>query len=413
MDSSRDRGGSSADPDKEKYSKSSRNDSRERNESRHENRDRSRSRNRDKERSSKRDRDRSRSRSHSVDRGRKRHRSVSRSRSKSRSNSRDYSSSRSRSRSLSSSRSRSRSRSRGSSHKSKRKSSHKKRKSSHNKHHSKKGKHKKSKHHRRSSSSSSYSSDSSSSGYDSYSSSSSDSDYRRKKRRKEKKRKMKKLKKKEKHDKKPKKLEYGAYGIIHESDMYTKEAEFRCWLIEVKDISVESLPPSGMKQYFAEYMEENHSSKIQSPTKNSSFISSYDYMKEQDNKPKYPVSFERRQEIYGYSGQKYMTRNTIFTEYKHSKSLINDSIINEENNDTNNNNELETFVCASDEGSCSSIIWKCHWDNKYSLAHHSLYQELPSENKSVILDIKHCPLTNTHNNILACLTGDQVFFYRR
>ncbi|ORX78838.1 hypothetical protein BCR32DRAFT_206417 [Anaeromyces robustus] len=38
--------------------------------------------------------------------------------------------------------------------------------------------------------------------------------------------------------------------------MYTKEAEFRCWLIEVKNISVESLPPSGMKQYFAEYMED-------------------------------------------------------------------------------------------------------------------------------------------------------------
>ncbi|ORX46884.1 hypothetical protein BCR36DRAFT_215583, partial [Piromyces finnis] len=128
-------------------------------------------------------------------------------------------------------------------------------------------------------------------------------------------------------------------------------------------------------------------------------------MRELENKPKYPVSFERIQEIYGYSGQKFITRNTIFSEYKQSESLIDESAIE--------NNELETFVCASDEGSCSSIIWKCHRDNKFSLAYHSLYQELPSENKSVILDIKHCPLTNTHSNILACLTGDQVFFYKK
>ncbi|KAL6617378.1 hypothetical protein LY90DRAFT_395319 [Neocallimastix californiae] len=38
--------------------------------------------------------------------------------------------------------------------------------------------------------------------------------------------------------------------------MYSKEAEFRSWLIEVKNISFESLPTSGIKQYFAEYMED-------------------------------------------------------------------------------------------------------------------------------------------------------------
>jgi len=73
-------------------------------------------------------------------------------------------------------------------------------------------------------------------------------------------------------------------------------------------------------------------------------------MRERNNKPIYPISFERRQEIYGYSGQKYITRNIIFSEYKNSKSSLEDSV-NEENNDLNS--ELETFVCASDEGSCS------------------------------------------------------------
>jgi len=177
-----------------------------------------------------------------------------------------------------------------------------------------------------------------------------------------------------------------------------------------------------------------------SPKKTSSFnntngfISGFDYMKEHENKPQYPVFFERRQEIYGYSGQKYITKNIIFSEYKSSepdseKSKNDDVIVIKENDESNienlkdsinsktknssQNSELETFVCASDEGSCSSVIWKCNWDSNYSLAHHSLYQELPTENHSVILDIKYCPLANTHNNILACLTGDQLFLYKK
>jgi len=190
-----------------------------------------------------------------------------------------------------------------------------------------------------------------------------------------------------------------------------------------------------------------------SPNKQSSFnntngfISSFDYMKEHENKPQYPLFFERRQEIYGYSGQKHLTKNIIFSEYKSSQSDLkrsknediivikesnelnienskeqnfqnekknkNKESVNSESKDSLKNNELETFVCASDEGSCSSIIWKCNWDDNYSLAHHCLYQELPTENHSVVLDIKYCPLANTHNNILACLTGDQVFLYKK
>ncbi|ORX78839.1 hypothetical protein BCR32DRAFT_294806 [Anaeromyces robustus] len=187
-------------------------------------------------------------------------------------------------------------------------------------------------------------------------------------------------------------------------------------------------------------------------TNTNGFISSFDYMKERENKPQYPVFFERRQEIYGYSGQKHLTKNIIFSDYKSSQSdskelnnkdaiVINESdeydtkitenskeqVFQNENNNNNKgkesitsetkdsteNNELETFVCASDEGSCSSVLWKCNWDNNYSIAHHCLYQELPTENHSVILDIKYCPLANTHNNILACLTGDQVFLYKK
>jgi len=159
-------------------------------------------------------------------------------------------------------------------------------------------------------------------------------------------------------------------------------------------------------------------------SQSNNFISSFDYMKERENKPKYPVSFERRQEIYGYSGQKYLTRNLIFSEYLDTNSsdttnkskIVCDELGSTEHEDKNKeiaNNNFETFVCASDEGSCSSILWKCNWDNNFSLANHSLYQQLPTENHSVILDIKHCPLTNTHSNVLACLTGEQVYLYKK
>eukprot|EP00833_Pecoramyces_ruminatium_P017966 jgi/Orpsp1_1/1191998/evm.model.d7180000089913.1 len=158
-------------------------------------------------------------------------------------------------------------------------------------------------------------------------------------------------------------------------------------------------------------------------------------MKERDNKPQYPVTFERRQEIYGYSGQTQRTRDIIFSDYNYSVKSNENNIISSINNsenkdlidsihqdDKNNeitnkigkdNNNLETYVCVGDEGSCSSIVWKCNWENNYSLAHHSLYQQLPSENYSPILDIKFCPIYNTHSYLLACLTKNQIFLYKK
>jgi len=177
--------------------------------------------------------------------------------------------------------------------------------------------------------------------------------------------------------------------------------------------------------------------KKQKSNQENNFISSFEYMKELENKPHYPISFERRQEIYGYSGQTQLTRNIIFSECSNSNKLnennkLISAIDNSENKDSVNsvqqddlnneeidekkkiiNNDYETFVCASDEGSCSSIIWKCYWNNDYELAQHSLYQQLPSENHLPILDIKHCPIINTHTNLLACLTKNQIFFYKK
>ncbi|KAJ3159062.1 hypothetical protein HDU86_001961 [Geranomyces michiganensis] len=80
-----------------------------------------------------------------------------------------------------------------------------------------------------------------------------------KKERKGDKSKHKKKDKKEKRDKKKKKkpaaAQYGAYGVIAASDMYRKDAEFRTWLVEVQNISPESLSNFKMKEIFMDYME--------------------------------------------------------------------------------------------------------------------------------------------------------------
>ncbi|PSC69161.1 RNA-binding 25 [Micractinium conductrix] len=51
-------------------------------------------------------------------------------------------------------------------------------------------------------------------------------------------------------------LEYGKYGIIRETDMYSKRPEFQLWAIEVKKIDIEAMPRSEEKEMFKEFMEE-------------------------------------------------------------------------------------------------------------------------------------------------------------
>ncbi|EFN57120.1 hypothetical protein CHLNCDRAFT_143975 [Chlorella variabilis] len=50
--------------------------------------------------------------------------------------------------------------------------------------------------------------------------------------------------------------EYGKYGLIRETDMYTKRPEFQLWAMEVKNIDIEAMPRSEEKEMFKDYMEE-------------------------------------------------------------------------------------------------------------------------------------------------------------
>ncbi|CEP10111.1 hypothetical protein [Parasitella parasitica] len=50
--------------------------------------------------------------------------------------------------------------------------------------------------------------------------------------------------------------EWGKYGIIHEADLFTKEAEFQAWLIEVKRANVETLNNNKRKEMFVDFMED-------------------------------------------------------------------------------------------------------------------------------------------------------------
>lgn len=79
------------------------------------------------------------------------------------------------------------------------------------------------------------------------------------------KRRRKKDKEKRKEEKKRKKERgktgavtnsWGKYGVLRESDMWTKRPEFTAWLAEVKKVNLESLPNWEEKKMFKEYMED-------------------------------------------------------------------------------------------------------------------------------------------------------------
>ncbi|KAI8379379.1 uncharacterized protein BYT42DRAFT_545742 [Radiomyces spectabilis] len=102
-----------------------------------------------------------------------------------------------------------------------------------------------------------------SSSSESSSSSDSEDERRSRKRHKHKKEKAKKHKKDKKKSKKEKKHksravgdDWGKYGIIHEADIFTKEAEFQAWLIEVKHADVETLNNIKRKEMFLDFMED-------------------------------------------------------------------------------------------------------------------------------------------------------------
>ncbi|CAD5334813.1 unnamed protein product [Arabidopsis thaliana] len=48
------------------------------------------------------------------------------------------------------------------------------------------------------------------------------------------------------------------YGIIRETDMWNKRPEFTAWLLEVKKVNLESLPPWEEKKMFKDFMEDHN-----------------------------------------------------------------------------------------------------------------------------------------------------------
>ncbi|KAG8716927.1 hypothetical protein FRC09_014990 [Ceratobasidium sp. 395] len=90
---------------------------------------------------------------------------------------------------------------------------------------------------------------------------------RRKRRDKEERRREKKARRKEKKDKKEKKKskagksgavtgQWGQYGIINESDLYSKDAEFRTWLVEECKLNPETMSKDATKKQFAKFVED-------------------------------------------------------------------------------------------------------------------------------------------------------------
>ncbi|XP_010482783.1 PREDICTED: RNA-binding protein 25-like [Camelina sativa] len=80
----------------------------------------------------------------------------------------------------------------------------------------------------------------------------SDKDGDRKKKKKKKKKKSEKVKKGAVTE------SWGKYGIIRETDMWNKRPEFTAWLLEVKEVNLESLPPWEEKKMFKDFMEDHN-----------------------------------------------------------------------------------------------------------------------------------------------------------
>ncbi|KAJ1310616.1 hypothetical protein OPQ81_009146 [Rhizoctonia solani] len=98
---------------------------------------------------------------------------------------------------------------------------------------------------------------------------------RRKRREKEERRREKKERKREKRDRKEKKKhkgktgavtgQWGQYGIINESHLYEKDAEFRTWLVEECKINPESLSKDATRKQFARFVEDYNTATLPHP----------------------------------------------------------------------------------------------------------------------------------------------------
>ncbi|KAK7244321.1 hypothetical protein RIF29_39141 [Crotalaria pallida] len=81
---------------------------------------------------------------------------------------------------------------------------------------------------------------------------------REEERRKKEKRKKKKKEKKERGKKGAVTNSWGKYGVIRETDMWTKRPEFTAWLSEIKQVNLEHLANWEEKQMFKEFMEDHN-----------------------------------------------------------------------------------------------------------------------------------------------------------
>jgi len=92
----------------------------------------------------------------------------------------------------------------------------------------------------------------------------SESDYKKHKKKSHKKKRSRsrdrKERRKEKREKKKKSAtishQWGKYGIINETDIYNKDAEFRAWLVEERMINPETISKEQTKNEFAKFMED-------------------------------------------------------------------------------------------------------------------------------------------------------------
>ncbi|XP_004487694.1 uncharacterized protein [Cicer arietinum] len=138
-------------------------------------------------------------------------------------------------------------------------------------------------------------------------------------RRKKEKRKMKKKEKKERGKKGAVTNLWGKYGIIRETDMWTKRPEFTAWLAEVKQVNMEHLSNWEEKQMFKEFMEDHNTATF--PSKKYYSLDAY-YRRQMEKEMKKGIKKVQAKERTVFNDEEQRRQELLQAREKHKEEQV-------------------------------------------------------------------------------------------
>ncbi|XP_020964801.1 nucleolar protein 58 isoform X2 [Arachis ipaensis] len=138
-------------------------------------------------------------------------------------------------------------------------------------------------------------------------------------RRKKEKRKMKKKEKKERGKKGAVTNLWGKYGVIRETDMWTKRPEFTAWLAEVKQVNLENLANWEEKQMFKQFMEDHNTATF--PSKKYYNLDAY-YRRQMEKDMKKGIKKVRASERTVFNDEEQRRQELLQAREKHKEEQV-------------------------------------------------------------------------------------------